>query len=148
MVSRLRSLLWTKAVLISSLVALLTSGCVTHPHAKRSDSIGLWENSVGGRMEFRDDGRFIATSIPLDPRCTEEDDPLQHKQGSGAGTWKLEGFPDEGPGAHIILDVKNDSAGYCDIWTVFTGAKPLSEMQLLYQHDDPGRFRRSTATSR
>jgi hypothetical protein len=102
-------------------------------------------------MEFRDDGRFTATNIPLDPRCTEENDPLQHKRGSGAGTWELEWIPDDGPGTHIILDIfdpKDDSAGYCEITTLFTGVKPLSEMQLLYQHDESGRFRHTTATSR
>lgn len=132
--------------LVMSAVAALTFGCTTEPEATRDDAVGVWKSQSGGRMEFRDDGRFTATDIALNTSCSKEDDAFQHERTSGTGTWKPADVPDEGPGTRIDFDAKNGSLRNCLMWSVFTGEDPLSEMQLRHQYGEPERYRRTTPT--
>lgn len=134
------------AALIASTVAGLTFGCTIEPAATRADAIGSWESQSGGRMEFYDDGRFVATNIALGTHCSKEEDAFEHKRISGTGTWELTEVPDEGPGTRVVFDARNSSVRNCLIWSVFTGSEPLSEMQLRHQYGDPERYRRTTKT--
>ncbi|MFI6831485.1 hypothetical protein ACIBG5_30590 [Kribbella sp. NPDC050241] len=133
------------AALVAATVAL-TFGCTIEPAATRADAIGSWESQSGGRMEFYDDGRFVATNIALNNLCSKEDDAFEHQRISGTGTWELTEVPDEGPGTSIVFDAKDSSVRNCLIWSVFTGIEPLSEMQLRHQYGDPERYRRTTKT--
>lgn len=125
---------------------MLTFGCSTEHEATRADAIGVWESQSGGRMEFHENGRFTATNIALNNLCSKDDDAFQHKRTSGTGTWKLAEVPDEGPGTRIVFDAKNGSVRNCLMWTVFTGEKPLSRMQLRHQFGETERYRRTAPT--
>jgi hypothetical protein len=134
------------AVLVTATVAVPAFGCGTEHKATRDDAIGVWESRSGGRMEFHDNGRFTATDIALNPLCGKEGHPLQHKRTSGTGTWKPAEVPDEGPGTRIMFNAKNGSVRNCLMWSVFTGQKPLSQMQLRHQFGETERYRRTTST--
>lgn len=134
------------AVFVALSVAALTFGCSIGPQATRVDVIGVWESKSGGRMEFYKNGQFKATKIALNTLCSNTEDAFQNKRTSGTGIWKLTQVPDEGPGARIVFNASDKLVRNCLMWAVFTGKRPLSEMQLRHQYGETERYRRTSAT--
>ncbi|MQY16048.1 hypothetical protein SRB5_62400 [Streptomyces sp. RB5] len=128
-------------------VLLLTAGCQSDAgKAGDDDVVGVWQSNAGGRMEFHADGTFEAVNIAVNSLCVKSQDPFEEKRTDATGTWENEGFSDEGPGSHMVIDSPDGVLHDCEIWTTFVG-DPGTELYLIHQDGEGERYRRTSKTA-
>ncbi|MGW7515031.1 hypothetical protein ACWGJ2_05500 [Streptomyces sp. NPDC054796] len=104
------------------------------PDVDESDLTGVWKGDQGGEMHFREDGGFSATNISLGADCAPgEGAPAEGARISGTGTWKLEDFPDEGPGADIAFRPDSGRVEKCRMRASFPDPDTPSKLYLMHE---------------
>ncbi|WP_314174876.1 hypothetical protein [Streptomyces winkii] len=124
----------SRAVVAVMAVAWPIAGCSAQPDIEESDIVGVWKSNRKGTLEFRSDGRFVATDVTLGPNCDPESERPMRERVSGTGTWKVGAFSDENPGAKMTFKPRGGPVHSCPVWSAFTTDDPTDGMRLV--HDD------------
>ena len=119
------------------------SGCASGPDIGKADIVGVWKSNRGGTLDFRQGGEFVAEDVTLGPDCDPKSERPDGDRASGKGTWSVDTFSDENPGAKMRFEPEDGPVRSCTVWTTFTTGDPASLMYLLHDGGDGERYKRS-----